>query len=70
LLLRTSAFPTGLTLASAHHQEKRRSSRYREEAMRVATTYSTAAGGTLTGETIEVGKYSMANGTGADPRAG
>jgi len=33
----------------------------------VAPDYSTAAGGTVTGEVIEVGRYAMAKGTGADP---
>src|SRR5437016_13120981 len=33
----------------------------------ISPHYSTAAGGTVTGEIIEVGKYAMAKGTGADP---
>ncbi len=33
----------------------------------ISPHYSTAAGGTVTGEVIEVGKYGMAKGTGADP---
>ncbi len=33
----------------------------------ISPDYSTAAGGTVTGEVIEVGKYAMAKGTGADP---
>ncbi|HTD45697.1 MAG TPA: cupin domain-containing protein, partial [bacterium] len=33
----------------------------------ISPHYSTAAGGTVTGEVIEVGKYAMAKGTGADP---
>lgn len=32
----------------------------------VSPHYSTAAGGTVTGEVIEVGKYGMKKGTGAD----
>ena len=33
----------------------------------ISPHYSSAAGGTVTGEIIEVGKYAMAKGTGADP---
>ncbi|TMI84748.1 MAG: cupin domain-containing protein [Bacillati bacterium ANGP1] len=33
----------------------------------ISPDYSTAAGGTVTGQVIEVGKYAMAKGTGADP---
>lgn len=33
----------------------------------ISPHYSTAAGGTVTGDVIEVGKYRMAKGTGADP---
>lgn len=33
----------------------------------ISPEYSTAAGGTVTGEVIEVGKYQMAKGTGAQP---
>jgi quercetin dioxygenase-like cupin family protein len=32
----------------------------------ISPHYSTAAGGTVTGDVIEVGKYRMAKGTGAD----
>jgi quercetin dioxygenase-like cupin family protein len=33
----------------------------------ISPDYSTAAGGTVTGDVIEVGRYAMAKGTGADP---
>jgi quercetin dioxygenase-like cupin family protein len=33
----------------------------------ISPDYSTAAGGTVTGEVIEVGRYAMPEGTGADP---
>jgi quercetin dioxygenase-like cupin family protein len=33
----------------------------------ISPHYSTATGGTVTGEVIEVGRYRMAGGTGADP---
>ena len=33
----------------------------------ISPDYSTAAGGTVTGAIIEVGRYRMAGGTGADP---
>jgi quercetin dioxygenase-like cupin family protein len=33
----------------------------------ISPDYSTAAGGTVTGQVIEVGRYTMAKGTGADP---
>ncbi len=33
----------------------------------ISPHYSTATGGTVTGEVIEVGRYRMAKGTGADP---
>jgi len=33
----------------------------------ISPHYSSAAGGTVTGDVIEVGKYSMPKGTGADP---